>query len=69
MIPNGLQISDRWNSLFIFGFSDPPLWTNIKSLPWLFLRPSLYIKLQWCWLSHNLMHGAQLREEHIQAKT
>ena len=33
----------------------PPLWTNIKSIPWLFLRPSLYIKLQWFSSSHNLM--------------
>ena len=43
--------------------------TNIKSLPWLFLRPSLYTKLQWCCSSHNLTRGARLREEPIQAKT
>ena len=30
------------------------LWTNIKSFPWLFLKPSLYIKLQWFSSSHNL---------------
>ena len=43
--------------------------TNIKSLPWHFLRPSLYIEVHWCCTSHNLMPGARLREEPIQAKT
>ena len=39
---------------FLIHSPHPPLWTNINSLPWLFLRPSLYIKLQWFSSSHYL---------------